>query len=277
MAKQNTTAIGGFSGRLGEIVGYQWNGRWCLRMRPAKVRNPRTEAQQTARARFSGGVQLAARMRQGVNEGLRGTAREAGMTAYNAFVSLNQHAFGMVDGRFAVEYAALRLSTGPVAPVALQSATVGEGNVLNVCFEKNPMRMKANGFDMVHLYVYCPELGDGYLAAAVYRRQGRVSLALNELFAGHELHLYLFVSDTSGRHSETAYGGVVTVVPGASAITPWDSENEGVVVFGNEGGAQEADTASQPYAIDGAPAMMPESVPPMLSARAPVTLRRVLT
>ena len=96
MAKQYVSSMGGFSGRLGQVVGYQWNGRWCLRVRPAVVRNPRTALQQASRARFSGGVQLAARMRWAVMEGLRTVARQNGMTAYNAFCSLNQHAFSMV-------------------------------------------------------------------------------------------------------------------------------------------------------------------------------------
>ena len=221
MAKQNINMTGGFSGRLGQMVGYQWNGRWCLRMRPQRVHNPRTAAQQASRALFSGAVQLAARMRWGVTEGLRQTAREAGMTAYNAFVSLNQHAFSMEDGVFGVDYSALRLSTGPVAPVAVSGASVGDGNVLTVSFEKNPMRMKSGGHDMVHLYVYSAEAGSGYLAAAVYRRQGRVAVTLPDLLAGQELHVYMYTSDAAGRHSETAYGGTVTLVAGQTASLPW--------------------------------------------------------
>ena len=234
MAKLYSSAIEGFSGRLGQLVGYQWNGKWCLRVRPAAVRNPRTAAQQATRARFGGSVQLAARMRWAVMEGLRTVARQAGMTAYNAFCSLNQHAFSMVDGSFAVDYSVLRLSTGPVAPVAVSEAVVDDNNVLNVSFEKNPMHMRADGVDMVHLYVYCPEIGAGYLAAAVYRRQGRVAVALDDMYEGREVHLYAFVSDAAGRCSETAYGGTVSIVPGDMATTPWgeNDDNEEVVADG---------------------------------------------
>lgn len=225
MATLYASALGGFSGRLGQIVGYQWNGRWCLRTRPAVVRNPRTEAQQAMRARFGGGVQLAARMRWAVMTGLRDTARDAGMTAYNLFCSLNHNAFRMTDGVFTPDYEALRLSTGPVAPVAMATASVDEGNVLNVSFEKNPMRMRASASDLVHLYVYCPTLGDGYLASAVYRRQGRVSLALDDAYAGREVHIYLFVSSSDGQHSETAYGGQLLIAPTASSPVGNDNQS----------------------------------------------------
>ena len=218
--------MGGFSGRLGQVVGYQWNGRWYLRVLPASVRNPRTAAQQASRARFSGGVQLAARMRWAVMEGLRTAARQAGMTAYNAFCSINQHAFAMEDGVFTADYAALRLSTGPVAPVAVSGAVVDDRNVLEVSFEKNPMHMRADSVDMVHVYVYSPEMEEGYLAAAVYRNKGRVAIALDEQYTGQRVHVYAFVSDTAGRCSETAYGGEVDIVAGAVAEVPWVEDEE---------------------------------------------------
>lgn len=208
MALQNVSATGGFSGRLGQLVGYQWNGRWCLRLRPAAVRNPRTAAQQAARSRFAGAVQQAAKMRWGVMEGLRGVAREAGMTPYNAFVSLNQQAFSMVDGVFTVDYAALRISTGPVAPVAVTQAAVDAHNVLTVRFERNPLNMRAGSFDAVNVYVYCPAIEDEYLAAAVYRRDGRVAVALPDTFAGQPMHIYAYVTDQAGLTSETAYASV---------------------------------------------------------------------
>jgi hypothetical protein len=229
MAKQYVSSMGGFSGRLGQVVGYQWNGRWCLRVRPAVVRNPRTALQQTARARFSGGVQLAARMRWAVMEGLRTVGRQNGMTAYNAFCSLNQNAFAMENGVFTVDYPTLRLSTGPVAPVAVIGAVVDDRNVLEVSFEKNPMHMRADSVDMVHVYVYSPEMGEGYLAAAVYRCKGHVAVALDERYAGQKVHIYAFVSDTAGRCSETAYGGEVDLVAGAVAETPWEEDESGEV------------------------------------------------
>jgi hypothetical protein len=188
------------------------------------VRNPRTALQQASRARFSGGVQLAARMRWAVMEGLRTVARQNGMTAYNAFCSINQHAFTMVDGVFTADYTALRLSTGPVAPVAVSGAVVDDRNVLEVSFEKNPMHMRADSVDMVHVYVYSPEMGEGYLAAGVYRNRGRVAIALDERYMGQRVHIYAFVSDMAGRCSETAYGGSIDLVPGSIAEAEWKAE-----------------------------------------------------
>ena len=197
--------LGGFSGRLGTAIGYMWNGKWCLRSRPAVVANPRTPAQVEHRTLFREEVRLAARMGRGVSVGFTAMARQMGMTCFNLFVSLNQPAFALRDNQLEVDYGALRLSSGPVAPVAFGKASVDENNVLSVEFEKNPLHLRAEGYDRVMVYVYCPEAGGGYLSAPVYRRDKRLSFTLPDEFAGLELHLYGIVQDDEGRCAESAY------------------------------------------------------------------------
>ena len=98
MAKQQNGYLGGFTGRLGTAVGYQWNGKWCLRRMPAQMTNPQTVKQMEHRQAFKEQVQLAAGMRQVIVAGLTAEARQLGMTSYNLFVHLNQQAFSMVEG-----------------------------------------------------------------------------------------------------------------------------------------------------------------------------------
>ena len=79
--------------------------------------------------------------------------------------------------------------------------------VLTVAFEKNPYMLRANNYDQVHLYVYCPGINQGYLAAPVYRKDRRISVSLPDAMLGHELHLYAFATDEQGRASDTSYAG----------------------------------------------------------------------
>ena len=209
MAKQDTGFLGGFSGRLGPAVGYQWNGKWCLRARPVAVRNPRTEAQVRHRQLFKQQVQLAAQMQWAVKTSLTALAREAGMTAYNLFVSLNQPCFGEHEGRLEVDWSGLRLSTGPVAPVGFGAARWSADGVLEAEFEKNPLHLSAGARDHVYLYVHVPSLGAGYLAAPVYRTARRVAVCLPEAFAGCEAQLYGMVQNEQGLWSETQYIGAL--------------------------------------------------------------------
>lgn len=207
MAKQIDGYLGGFRGKLGPAVGYVWNGVWCLRSRPGRIRNPRTEAQQQHRELFKQEVQLAATMGQALNKGLGKVARSMHMTPQNLFVKASQEAFSLEDNRLAVDYSQLVLSAGPVAPVAFGAPEVREGNVLSISFEKNPLHLRADWCDSVYLYVYCPEFGGGYLTAPVYRKDQRISVVLPGSFAGKEVQLYGFVQDAKGRSSETIYIG----------------------------------------------------------------------
>ena len=210
MARQTEGFLGGFNGRIGNIVGYRWKGVWCVRARPGHMRNPRTEKQMEHRGMFKEEVRLASRMGQAVNLGLRSLADEANMTAHNVFVSLNQQAFSLVDGRFTVDYPTLRLSAGPAAPVAFGEAAVDSGNTLTISFEKNPLRLTAaDNYDYVYLYAYSHELQLGFLSAPVHRREKRIAISLPDIFAGKELHLYGMTQNQQGQMSETIYAGSV--------------------------------------------------------------------
>lgn len=211
MAKQSNSYLGGFSGRLGPAVGYMWNGKWCLRSRPAQVRNPRSDKQLASRALFAQAVQLAARFARAVNLGLTAPARAEGMTAYNLFVRLNQQAFSLDEGALEVDYTQLALSMGPVAPVAFDSLSTEAGNVLRATFEKNPLHLSSKHYDAVYLYVYCPANQQGFLTLPVNRREERVGVVLPTYFAGREVHVYGFVQDDLGRCSASQYVGSVVV------------------------------------------------------------------
>ena len=224
MAKIEGNPFGGFRGRLGNLVGYRWKGLWCVRTRPAQVRNPRSEAQQRHRSMFAEEVRLAGRMSWALNIGMAAVADELNITPQNAFVKANQGAFsapegftpgGTVEGSsqagttgLVVDWSALIISAGPVAPIALGVPSIDGEGVLTVAFEKNPYHLRADGFDQVHLYVYCPAMNTGYLAAPVYRKERRVAVALPDGMAEQELHVYAFVTDNEGRASETCYAAM---------------------------------------------------------------------
>ena len=117
---------------------------------------------------------------------------------------------GGVTEALTVDWSALIVSAGPVAPIALGTPELSDDGVLTVAFEKNPCLIRANNFDQVHLYVYCPAQNTGYLAAPVYRKERRISLSLPDNMIGQELHLYAFVTDADGRASDTAYAALTT-------------------------------------------------------------------
>ena len=201
MAKIDQGYMGGFIGKLGPAVGYRWRNKWCMRALPARVRNPRTEAQQAHRMEFRTMVRLAGHFRPAINTGLRQLAYDHGMTECNMFVHRN-HRLLTSDG---LDYSRLEVSHGPVAPVGFAPAQIDEQMVLRVDFKKNPLRQRADGDDSVVLFIYCVDLHTGIRTQAVQRRSGHIEVALPTQWADTEIHIYAFVVDRHGRTSNTLY------------------------------------------------------------------------
>ena len=210
MAKQSTGYLGGFSGRLGPAVGYMWNGKWCLRSRPPMVRNPRTEAQEAHRSLFKQEVQLAARMRWAVTTALTESARAAGMTSYNLFVSLNRQCVSVAEGEATIDYPGIRIAEGDLEGVAFGAPQVAADGRLEVGF--SPLSGQAGmATDYVLLFAFVPSAEEGRLAAPVHRSDGHTSLVLPTRWTGMEVHLYGFAWDSGFRASPSAYIGSLTL------------------------------------------------------------------
>ena len=242
--------LGPFSGRLGTAVGYMWNGKCCLRSYQRFVRNPRTEAQQAHRSLFKQQVQLAARMKMAINETLTDLAREAGMTAYNLFVKGNQHAFYPVQGAetvLGVDYSSLRLSMGDALGVVPEGATLDGDNVLTVSFARGTGR----AFDRVYLYVYVPDLEQGFLSTPVYRREKRITLALPDDYAGHELHAWLMVKGETGGWSESVYVYETSRLVGRADGTPQVLSAEPTAYHGTSSHSADAADGVEAMAVGG--------------------------
>lgn len=238
MAKQRYGINDGFRGTVGTVIGYEWNGRWCMRSRPRHVHNPRTVKQQQNRGLFAAASRLATAMGEALRMGMLSAARECHRTVYNHFLSVNTECFSLIDGQLNVDYENLVVSEGGVAPVGFSHpalrAPLSErgdgyrhtspplregwtpmadvvGYTITVPFEKNPLHLRANGDDRVYLWAWCPERMEGVLSVPAYRRSKQVSIVLPSRWEGQEVHLYGFVEDYLGRASDSTYLGTLPV------------------------------------------------------------------
>ncbi len=53
MGKISQGVLGGFSGKLGNVVGASWKGIDYMRIKPANVANPKTQGQLDQRSKFA--------------------------------------------------------------------------------------------------------------------------------------------------------------------------------------------------------------------------------
>ena len=247
MAKQTAGFMGGFHGRLGPAVGYMWRGQWCVRAYNPAPRNPRTPEQVAHREMFKREVQLASHMSWAINLSFKEVSYNMGMTPYNLFVHLNQHAFSLVErDQSGVNQHAFSLverdqsgasqhafsleerdQSGASQPnevvngiftVDYRNLILSTGPLQEAVYEApewtsdnvltvNLGRSSGDRHDYVRLYVYCPDLETGILTAPVYRKAKQISAMLPDRFAGCEVHVYGLVYNDEGVWAETTYVG----------------------------------------------------------------------
>lgn len=114
MATFKQGILGGFSGKVGGVIGSSWKGIDTMRSQPSSVTNPRTNAQVANRSRFKSVSQLAAAMLTTIVKPLNDRFAQK-MSGFNDFCQRNASAF---DSLGAFVPANLVLSRGKLSAPA---------------------------------------------------------------------------------------------------------------------------------------------------------------
>ncbi len=128
MAELKNGLLNGGSGRIGNIITYERNGKYFARARPSKVNQPNTEKQLIARKRFAVLQPVNALLKEVYRYGF--AADFKARPAYSAALSWNlKHAVTGIYPDLEVDFSALRLFHGSrTLPADIQ--IVAENNVL---------------------------------------------------------------------------------------------------------------------------------------------------
>lgn len=124
MGKITAGILGGFSGKVGNVVGGSWKGISTMRIMPASVANPRTTGQVNQRNKFSGVVDLAQSFLVNTIKPLndRFAVKQSG---YNLFVSRNIELFAD-NGSFQPD-SAIKFGQGELGETQVTYAGAGTG------------------------------------------------------------------------------------------------------------------------------------------------------
>lgn len=111
MAVLKQGIMGGFSGKIGNVIGTSWKGIAVMKAMPLSVANPRTAAQITNRERFQTSVLFAQSILVDTIKPCLDRAAQK-MSGYNMFLSVNAQLF---DETTITTPASLKISSGRVA------------------------------------------------------------------------------------------------------------------------------------------------------------------
>lgn len=191
--------LGGFSGRVGTVVGSSWKKVSYMRALAISVSNPRTLKQQAQRGKFVKCLRFLCAIVPYVRTGYKQLAQE--YSAFNAAMSyLLRHAVVGSGRDIAMDYERVLVARGTLMPV-LNAAVAKEEGKLSFSWDDNSGMGDALDTDLAMPLAYNKARGEAiYLSAGAARKDGKAELALPANWGDDALAVYLaFVAEDGTR------------------------------------------------------------------------------
>jgi hypothetical protein len=205
--------LGGFSGKVGTVIGGNWKGIDYMRGKAASVSNPKTEAQLDQRARFGAALKFLQPLTAFLRVGFKNYAVK--MTAFNSAMSYNlNNALSGVFPDYFIDYASALVSRGNL-PGALnptvQCSTPGQ---IDFAWTDNSADATASANDKVLLVVFNPAK---QLAITIIGGNDRSvveqPITVPATFSGDEVQCYIaFQNANQSVLSNSVYAGPLVVL-----------------------------------------------------------------
>lgn len=200
---------GGFSGKVGSVVGSSWKGIDYIRSLPTKRKTKAGSEEQNNRSKF-GFVQLWLHpFKPFYNIGFMNFSKRA--TANNIAVSFTlKNAVKGEAPDFYIDYPSVLLSDGPLQPAVNPQLSFTGINELKLIWEV-VYQKKAKADDDLLFIAYCPELEMSYVSIGdAFRSNREVEIKLPKQFEGLSLEVYIaFTSSSRKLVSRSQYLGKI--------------------------------------------------------------------
>jgi len=203
--------LGGFSGKVGTVVGASWKGIDYIRSLPASVKNPRTEGQVTQRTKFTVALDFLRPIVAYLNVGFKPYTSK--QSAYNAAMSYNvSNAVTGTFPDFELDYPKALVSKGSLLGAEDATATAASGSI-SFAWTDNSGVSNALGADMAMPLAFNISKGQ-----AVFKMNGAErsteadTLTIPANWSGDDVEVYLgFVSNDGLLVATSAYLGQKTI------------------------------------------------------------------
>ena len=197
MGTINQGILGGFSGKVGPIVGFRWKSKYYIRARAAKVSNPRTPKQQEQRGKFATAFNFLKNIKPFIRIGYKEFTRER--SAFNSAMSYMLKRAVTGDGKdVKIDFDRELVSAGSLMPVFEGTATQ-DRDKMYFNWQDNSGMGNAESADIAMLLVYNKDKETAvYDTEAALRSDRHTELSLPNDWEGDELVAYLSFCSADG-------------------------------------------------------------------------------
>ena len=188
---------GGFSGKVGNIIGSSWKGIDYMRSRATSIAQPNSPAQLEQRARFGTVGKFLRPLIPFLRIGFKSYAVK--MSAFNAAMSYNlENALTGVYPLYGIDYTKALISQGTLPEALNPEATSVIPGEVEYTWDNNSDHTGAMSTDKAMLVVYNPARQRTVTAVAGNTRaSGSQTIVLPAVFAGDEVQCYISFQNTN--------------------------------------------------------------------------------
>jgi hypothetical protein len=212
MGKINQGILGGFSGKVGNVIGGNWKGIDYMRVKPASVANPQTEGQVDQRSKFSNVLQFLQPMKDFVKVGYKNYAIK--MTQFNSAMSyiLKNAVIGSYPN-FTIDYANALISRGSLSGAMNGAAASSAAGAVEFTWGDNSSEGNAQATDKALILAYNKTKGEAiFVTNGAVRTAGTQTLTVPDDFSGDSVECFIaFISEDGLSVANSKYVGSVTV------------------------------------------------------------------
>jgi len=212
MGKFNQGILGGFSGKVGSVVGGNWKGISYMRGRAVSKKDARTLQQLKQRSKFAIAITALQPINAFARVGYKQYAH--GQTAFNAAMSNTlKHAITGDYPNYMIDYPNLLVARGSLTGVNATLPVASSGKI-KFSWTNNSTIGEAQPTDNAMVLAINPAKGAAaYITQGAPRSAKSEMLAVSSFWAGDEVHTYLaFISEDGSEVATSVYCGAVTVV-----------------------------------------------------------------
>lgn len=191
--------LGGFSGRVGTVIGSNWKSVHYMRAVAVNFNNPNTQKQQCQRTKFSMALNFLKTMTPVVRIGYQNyTQRQSGFNAAMSYIMKN--AVNGCGANASLDYNKVLVTRGNLTAVVDATATV-TGNKASYTWTDNSGTGDANATDVALVLAYNKDKRESvYHVNAAKRADAKAELALPTNWSNDALALYLSFCSTDSRN-----------------------------------------------------------------------------
>ena len=212
MGKISQGVLGGFSGKVGNVVGGTWKGIDYMRIKPANVTNPRTEGQVDQRSKFSTVLRFLQPMTDFLRVGFKLYANK--MTQFNAAMSYNlNNAITGAYPNFMVDYASALVTRGNLTGAANGAASSPSAGDVQITWDDNSGSGSAQATDKTLIVLLNTTRQEAvFTTAGPARSAGTETISVPSEYTGEDVEVFLgFISEDGSKVANSSYLGSVTV------------------------------------------------------------------